>query len=93
MDCVNSVKCLSENGNLIQNLYTGQEATIQIHKPTIYAEYALREAGVEDEHGLKDGRRNIYNLCCPDYTILIAENANYLLMKGKEHSGEKMALR
>lgn len=53
MDCVNSIKCLSENGNLIQNLYTGQEATIQIYKPTIYAEYALREAGVEDKHGLK----------------------------------------
>lgn len=62
----------------------------------LYAEYMLREAGLEeDEQVFKTEGRNINNLHYVGDTALITLNANNLqglVMKGKEHS-EKMVLK
>lgn len=58
----------------------------------LYVEYLLREARLEDdEHDFKTEGRNS-NLCYPDDSILIAENAKdlqSLVIKVKKHSEKK----
>ena len=62
----------------------------------LYAEYIIRNAGLEEaQAGIKIARRNINNLRCTDYTTLMTENEeelNSLLMKVKEES-EKAGLK
>ena len=60
-----------------------------------YAEYIMRNAGLEEEQGgIKISRRNISNLRYADYTTLMAESKEPkdLLMKVKEES-EKVGLK
>ena len=58
-----------------------------------YAEYIMRNAGLEEAHaGIKISRRNISNLRYADDTALMAEELKSLLMKGKEES-EKVGLK
>ena len=55
----------------------------------LYAEYFMRNAGLEEAQGeIKIARRNINNLRCADDTTLMAESKklNRLLMKVKEES-------
>ena len=57
----------------------------------LYAEYIMRNAGLEEaQAGIKIARRNINNLKYADDTILLAENEELksLLMKVKEESEE-----
>ena len=58
----------------------------------LYAEYILRNAGLDEaQAGIKIARRNINNLRCADDTTLMAENEEELkslLMKVKEESGK-----
>ena len=58
----------------------------------LYAEYILRNAGLEEaQAGITIARRNINNLRYVDDTTLMAENEEELkslLMKVKEQSGE-----
>ena len=59
----------------------------------LYAEYIMRNAGLEEaQAGIKIARRNINNLRYSDYTTLMAESEELksLLMKVKEES-EKLA--
>ena len=59
----------------------------------LYAEYIMRNAGLEEaQAGIKTARRNINNLRCADDTTLMAESKELksLLMKVKEES-EKLA--
>ena len=62
----------------------------------IYAEYIMRNAGLEEAHtGIKIAGRNIYNLRYADDTTLMAkseEELKSLLMKVKEDS-EKVGLK
>ena len=62
----------------------------------LYAEYILRNAGLDEaEAGIKMARRNINNLRYADDTTLMAESEeklNSLLMKVKEES-EKVGLK
>ena len=57
-----------------------------------YAEYLMRNAGLDEEQaGMKIARRNINNLRCADDTTLMAESEEELkslLMKVKEESGK-----
>ena len=61
-----------------------------------YAEYTMRNAGLEEaQAGIKTARRNINNLSYADDTTLMAqskEELNSLLMKAKEES-EKIGLK
>ena len=61
----------------------------------LYAEYIMRNAGLEEvQAGIKIARRNINNLRYADYTTLMAESEEELkslLMKVKEES-EKVGL-
>ena len=61
-----------------------------------YAEYIMRNAGLEETHaGIKIARRNISDLRCADDTTLMAESEEELkslLMKVKEES-EKVGLK
>ena len=60
----------------------------------LYAEYILRNAGL-DEAGIRIARRNINNLRCADDTTLMAESGEELkslLMKVKEEN-ENVALK
>ena len=54
----------------------------------LYAEYIMRNAGLEEvQAGIKTARRNINNLRCADDTTLMAESEEelkVLLMKVKE---------
>ena len=54
----------------------------------LYAEYIVRNAGLEEaQAGIKIARRGINNLRCPDNTTLMAESEGELksfLMKVKE---------
>ena len=56
----------------------------------LYAEYIMRNAGLEEaQAGIKIARRNINNLRYADYTILMAESKEELkslLMKVKKES-------
>ena len=56
----------------------------------LYAEYIMRNAGLEEEQaGIKIARRNTSNLRYADDTIIMAESEeelNSLLMKVKEES-------
>ena len=56
----------------------------------LYAEYIIRNAGLEEtQAGIKIARRNLNNLRYADYTTLMAESEEELkslLMKGKEES-------
>ena len=60
----------------------------------LYAEYIMRNAGLDEEQaGIKIARRNINNLRYADDTTLMAESEqNSLLMKVKEES-EKVDLK
>ena len=62
----------------------------------LYAEYIVRNAGLEEaQDGIKIARRNINNLRCADDTTLMAESKEELksfLMKVKEDS-EKVGLK
>ena len=62
----------------------------------LYAEYIMRNAGLEDaQAGIKIGTRNINNLGCADNTTVMAESEEELkslLMKVKEES-EKVGLK
>ena len=62
----------------------------------LYAEYIIRNAGLEEAQvGIEIDRRNINNLRCADNTSLMAENEEELkslLMKVKEES-EKVGLK
>jgi len=62
----------------------------------LYAEYIMRNAGLEEaQAGIKIARRNINNLRCADDTTLMAESEEELkslLMKVKEES-EKIGLK
>ena len=62
----------------------------------LYAEYIVRNAGLEEAHaGIKIGRRNTSNLRYADATTLMAESKEELknlLMKVKEES-EKVGLK
>ena len=62
----------------------------------LYAEYILRNAGLEEaQAGIKIGGRNINNLRYADNTTLMAESEEELkslLMKVKEE-GEKVGLK
>ena len=64
--------------------------------PAYYAEYIMRNAGLEEGHaGIKIARRNINNLGYADDTTLMAESEEELkrlLMKVKEES-EKVGLK
>ena len=85
----------------LENLYTGQEATVRIgHEITdwfqigkeicqgcilspyvfnLYAEYIMRNAGLEETQvGIKIARRNINNLRYADDTTLMAESEEEL---------------
>ena len=56
---------------LLRNLYAGQEATVR----NLYAEYIMRNAGLEEaQAGIKIAGRNINNLIYADNTTLMAEN-------------------
>ena len=60
-----------------------------------YAEYIMRNAGLEEAHtGIKIARRNIHNLRYTDDTTLMAESEELksLLMKVKKES-EKVGLK
>ena len=57
----------------------------------LYAEYIMRNAGLEEaQAGIKISRRNLNNLRYADDTTLMAENEELksLLMKVKEESGK-----
>ena len=88
---------------LLRNLYAGQEATVRTGHGTtdwfqigkglrqgciLYAEYIMRNAGLEEEQaGIKIAGRNINNLKYADDTTLIAESEEELkslLMKVRE---------
>ena len=62
----------------------------------LYAEYIMRNAGLEEaQAGIKIARRNINNLRCADDTTLMAESEEELkslLMKVKKES-EKVGLK
>ena len=66
------------------------------HLFKLYAEYIMRNAGLEEaQTGIKIARRNINNLRCADDTTLMAESEEELkslLMKVKEES-EKVGLK
>ena len=101
---------------LLQNLYTGQEATVRTgHRTTVwfqigkgvcqgcilslclfnlYAEYIMRNAGLEEaQAGIKIARRNINNLRYADDMTRMAESKELksLLMEVKE--SEKAGLK
>ena len=60
---------------------------------TLYAEYILRNAGLEEaQAGIKIAGRNINKLRYADDTTLMAESEKSLLMKVKEES-EKVGLK
>ena len=67
-----------------------------ILSPCLYAEYIMRNAGLDEaQAGIKIARRNVNNLRCADETILMAESEEELkslLMKVKEES-EKVGLK
>ena len=66
-----------------------------ILSPCLYAEYIMRNAGLDEaQTGIKISRRNINNLRYADDTTLMAENEELksLLMKVKEES-EKVVLK
>ena len=73
-----------------------QGCILSPHFFNLYAEYIMRNAGLDEgQAGIKIARRNINNLRYADDTILIAESEeelNSLLMKVKEES-EKAGLK
>ena len=81
---------------LLRNLYAGQEATVINCLFNCYAEYIMRNAGLEETQAeIKIAGRNINNLRYADDSTLMAESEEglkSLLMKVKEES-EKVALK
>ena len=64
-----------------------------IHLELLYTrtEYIMRNAGLEEQAGIKIARRDINNLKYADDTTLMAESKEELkslLMKAKEESGK-----
>lgn len=41
-----------------------QKTVYSLYLFNLHAEYKLRETGLEDDHGLKIGRRHINNMLC-----------------------------
>ena len=80
----------SKLGRSMSKLY------IVTHLFNLYAEYIMRNAGLnEKQAGIKIARRNINNLIYVDDTTLMAESEEELkrlLIKGKEES-EKFGLK
>ena len=74
----------------------GQGCILSPYLFNSYAEYIMRNAGLEEaQAGIKIARRNIKNLRYADYTTLMAESEEELksfLMKVKEES-EKVGLK
>ena len=74
----------------------GQGCTLSLCLFNLYAEYIMRNAGLEEtQAGIKIARRNINNLRYADDTTLMAESEEELkslLMKVKEES-EKVGLK
>ena len=80
---------------LLRNLYAGQEATVINCLFNCYAEYIMRNAGLEEaQAGIKTAGRNSNNLRYADDTTLMAESEELksLFMKVKEES-EKVGLK
>ena len=68
---------------------------VEMEITNLYAEYVMRNAGLEEQAGIKIARRNVNNLRYADDTTLMAESEEKLkslLMKVKEES-EKVGLK
>ena len=68
---------------------------VEMEIKNLYAEYIMRNAGLEEQAGIKIARRNINNLRYADDTTLMAESEEKLkslLMKVKEEN-EKVGLK
>ena len=68
---------------------------VEMEIKNLYAEYIMRNAGLEEQAGIKIARRNINNLRYADDTTLMAESEEKLkslLMKMKEEN-EKVGLK
>ena len=62
---------------------------VEMEITNLYAEYVMRNAGLEEQAGIKIARRNVNNLRYADDTTLMAESEEKLkslLMKVKEES-------
>ena len=72
------------------------QSQLEIKRTSLYAEYIMRNAGLEEaQAGIKIAKRNINNLRYADDTTLMAESEEELkslLMKVKEES-EKVGLK
>ena len=86
------LSCFFHDPADVGNLISGSSA---FSKTSLYAEYIMRNAGLEEaQAGTKIARRNINNLRYADDTTLMAESEEELkslLMKVKEES-EKVGL-
>ena len=80
----------------LRNLYAGSIQLTANGTVNLYAEYIMRNAGLDEtQAGIKITRRNINNLRYVDDTTLMAESEEELkslLMKVKEES-EKLGLK
>ena len=64
------------------------------HLLNLYAEYIMRNAGLEKaQAGIKTARRNINNLICADDTTLMEESKDELksLLRRVKEKSEKLA--
>ena len=80
-------------GFILGNEY---DKAVYYHPAYFYAEYIMRNAGLDESHaGIKNARRNINNLRYADNTTLMEESEEEqksLLMKVKKES-EKVGLK
>ena len=80
----------------LRNLYAGSIQLTANGTVNLYAEYIMRNAGLDEaQAGIKIAGRNINNLRYADDTIVMAENKEELkslLLKVKEES-EKLGLK
>ena len=80
-------------GSILGNEY---DKAVYYHPAYFYAEYIMRNAGLdESQAGIENARRNINNLRYADNTTLMEESEEEqksLLMRGKEES-EKAGLK
>ena len=80
-------------GSILGNEY---DKAVYYHPAYFYAEYIMRNAGLDESHaGIKNARRNINNLRYADNTTLMEESEEEqksLLMRVKEES-EKAGLK
>ena len=93
IDVFLELSCLFDDSVDVGNLISGSSA---FSKTSLYAEYIMRNAGLEEaQAGIKIARRNINDLRYADDTTLMAgskEELKSLLMKVKEES-EKVGLK